>query len=320
MTTPKVVSGFTLIPVAYSRSTHIVYAREHLSSKSTDSTFPSARTLFLVNVPVDATERELSLFFKYAGTVERVIFNRDEQGGQEVQEGDSSSSGEDDEAASSSMDVDGPEATDAQPRKSRKGKKDKKDEPAPPSVVPLPTVLLRTLRKTGAVAHLIFLDSSSLAKALAPTPIVRPWPSSEEPRGLAHYRALCGAQHPPLDIVKAHADSSVELYEFELAKSKRKSVYRKGEAIVDEDGFTLVTRGGAYGQTVGGGVSVASKQFHSTGHTGSKKKKEPKEKASFYAFQKAEKQRKTIMNLKKSFEADKARIEKMKESRRFKPY
>lgn len=84
----------------------------------------------------------------------------------------------------------------------------------------------------------------------------------------------------------------MERFEFELAKSKQKSAYRKGEAVVDEDGFTLVTRGGAYGQTLGGGVGVASKIFEKTGQTASKKKKEPKEKETFYAFQKAEKQRK----------------------------
>lgn len=83
----------------------------------------------------------------------------------------------------------------------------------------------------------------------------------------------------------------MELFEFELAKSKQKSKYRKGDAIVDEDGFTLVTRGGAYGQTLGGGVAVASKKFQETGETSSRAKKESKEKAGFYAFQKAEKQR-----------------------------
>lgn len=288
MTIPKVVSGFTVIPVAYSHSTHIIYARQHQSSKSTNSTFPPDRTLFLVNVPVDATERELSLFFRYAGTVEQIIFSQDEQDAHSA----SSSSDDDEEGAGSSMEVDGAETNDAQPRKSRKGKKDKTDEPAPPTVVPLPTEPLRSLRKTGSIAHLIFLDSSSLAKALSPASKARPWPSSEEPRGLARYRALYDAQRPPLDIVKAHADSSMELYEFELAKSRRKAAYRKGEAVMDEDGFTLVTRGGAYGKTLGGGAGVASKQFQSTGRTGSKKKKEPKEKASFYAFQKAEKQRK----------------------------
>ncbi|KIM59206.1 hypothetical protein SCLCIDRAFT_126550 [Scleroderma citrinum Foug A] len=320
MPIPEFVSGFTVIPVGYSHSTHIIYAREHRSSRSTNSAFPSGRTLFLVNVPIDATDRELSLFFKYAGTVERVIFDQYEQGDSGMQEDASSSSDEDEEGAGSSMEVDDSEANNTQPRKGRKGKKNKKDEATSPSVVPLPTVPLRTLRKTGTVAHVIFLDSSSLTNALSPASKARPWPSSEEPRGLAHYRALYDAQRPPLDIVKAHADSSVEFYEFELARSRRKSAYRKGEAIVDEEGFTLVTRGGAYGNTLGGGASVASKPFQSTGQTGSKKKKEPKEKVSFYAFQKAEKQREVIMDLKKSFEADKARIEKMKESRRFKPY
>ena len=38
-------------------------------------------------------------------------------------------------------------------------------------------------------------------------------------------------------------------------------VYKKGEAIMGEDGFTPVTRGGAYGKTLGGGVGVASKKF-----------------------------------------------------------
>lgn len=323
MALPKIVSGFTVLPVAYPHSTHIIYARAHASSsKSSKPTFPPDRTLFLVNVPVDATERELSLFFRYAGTVERVIFDQNDLDDTELQ-GDASGSGSGSEdevsdAPDSSMEVDAEENAETRPRKNRKDKK--KDEPAPPTVVPLPTSPHRTLRKTGAVAHLVFLDSSSLSKALTPLPKARSWPSSEELRGLARYRALYDEQRPPLDIVKAHADTAMELYEFELAKSRRQSAYRKGEAIVDEDGFTLVTRGGAYGKTLGGGVGVANKQFQATGKTGSKKKKESKEKASFYAFQKAEKQRKAIMDLKKNFEADKARIEKLKQSRRFKPY
>ncbi|KAH7891000.1 ribosomal RNA-processing protein 7-domain-containing protein [Phlebopus sp. FC_14] len=310
---PNLISGFTVIPVSYAHSTHIIYARAHKSSKSQQRTFPADRTLFLVNIPVDATDREISLFFKHCGTVERVIYDQD------------SSEGEDDEAegednAGAGMDVDAEDTKEHQPQKKRrKGRKDGKDKSEAPSLVPLPTVPLRTLRKTGSNAHVIFLDASSLAKALVPSK-PRPWPSSEEPRGLQHYAALYDAQRPPLDIVKAHADSAMEIYEYEIAKAKQKSAYRKGEAIVDEDGFTLVTRGGAYGQTLGGGVSVASKAFQATGHTGSKKKKEPKEKETFYAFQRAEKQRKAIMDLKKNFEADKAKIEKMKESRRFKPY
>lgn len=122
--------------------------------------------------------------------------------------------------------------------------------------------------------------------------------------------------------MKAHADSSLEFYEYELAKKKQKSKYRKGEAIVDEDGFTLVTRGGAYGQTLGGGVSVASKRFQRSGETTRNRnsKKEKKEKEGFYAFQKAEKQRLELLELKRKWEEDKAKVEKLKASRRFKPY
>jgi len=40
---------------------------------------PDGRTLFLVNVPPDATERELVLFFKHAGTVEKVVFGNGTQ-------------------------------------------------------------------------------------------------------------------------------------------------------------------------------------------------------------------------------------------------
>jgi ribosomal RNA-processing protein 7 len=281
-TLPRFVSGFTVIPVAYAHSTHILYARAHLS-KSQDTVYPEGRTLFLVNIPVDATDREISLFFKSCGTVERVVYNRDSSRETEAEvETESSSS-------SSSSPSPSPSSEEPQPRSK---KQRQPTESASPSVVPLPSVPIRTLRKTGSIAHVVFLDASSLEKALVPPTKPRPWVSSEEPRGLAHYATLYDAQRPPLDVVKAHADSWMERFEFDLAKMKQKSVYRKGEAIVDEDGFTLVTRGGAYGQTLGGGIGVASKAFEQTGRAGSKKKKEPKEKDTFYAFQKAEKQRK----------------------------
>lgn len=276
-TLPKLVSGFTVIPVAYAHSTHILYARAHLS-KSQDILYPEGRTLFLVNIPVDATDREISLFFKSCGTVERVVYDRDPSRVAEAE-----AEAETETSPSSSPSSEEPQ--------SRSKRQPQPTENASPSVVSLPPVPTRTLRKTGSTAHVIFLDASSLEKALVPPTKSRPWPSSEEPRGLAHYAALYDAQRPPLDVVKAHADTWMGRFEFDLAKSKQKSAHRKGEAIVDEDGFTLVTRGGAYGQTLGGGVGIASKTFEKTGQTASKKKKEPKEKETFYAFQKAEKQR-----------------------------
>ncbi|EIW84677.1 hypothetical protein CONPUDRAFT_87266 [Coniophora puteana RWD-64-598 SS2] len=321
MSSVKSVGGFSAVPIAYSSSTHYLYLRKNTTSKAkrTDE-LPDGRTLFLVNVPVDATEREIVLFFKPCGTVERVVFNQDSPEEQLIAESDSEGDGDGDEMDDVQEGEELEEDEEEGPsEKRRKRRRFNKDSAAPPSVVSLPSPSLRILRRTGGTAHVVFLDPPSLDR-LTSTSKPRPWPRSEEPSGLAHYRALYTSLRPPLDAVRTHADSFMTLFEYNLAKAKQKSKYRKGEAIVDEDGFTLVTRGGAYGTTLGGGVGVASKQFEKEGRTASRKKKEPKEKVAFYAFQKAEKQRKAIMDLKKNFEQDKARIAKLRESRKFKPY
>ncbi|KAJ6618666.1 ribosomal RNA-processing protein 7-domain-containing protein [Mycena sp. CBHHK59/15] len=335
MSVPSSVAGFATLPVSYSGSTHYLYARSHTGSKKNASkTLPEGRTLFLVNVPPDATERELVLLFKSCGTVEQVVFDLDAQ--ETLAEPDDSDEEEKvDQEADNGLNVD----IDAQPHKRRK--LDTANKSLPPKIISLPSKLLRRLRNTGRSAHLIFLDASSMERALAPQPKTRLWPTSEEPSGITHYTALFDSLRPPLDAVREHADTAMELFEFQQKQNKQKSQYRKGEAIVDEDGFTLVTRGGAYGQTLGGGVAVASKKFQESGETRTgNKKKEPKQKAGFYAFQKAERQRNgmfcnpslfprhvidsrsppELMELKKNWEADKAKVEKLKTSRRFKPY
>lgn len=275
------INGFSPIPVLYTPSTtHCIYARPHSSSKAeSNSVLPSGRTLFLVNIPPDATERELILLFKHCGTVERVVFDFEVK---EPHHDEGESEDDEDE------DMEEPVQVDEQPRKRRKTSKSDV-----PTVTPLPSTSLRTLRRTGRSAHIVFLDTSSLDRAMSTSSKPRPWPESEEPRGVAHYRALYSSLRPPLDVVREHADTSIELYEYQLTKEKQNSKYRKGEAIIDEDGFTLVTRGGAYGKTLGGGVGVASKRFQRVGESGRyrTKKKEKKEKEGFYAFQKAEKQR-----------------------------
>jgi len=319
MSLPKLISGFTIIPVAYVHSIHIIYARAHVS-KSQDAVYPEGRTLFLVNVPVDATDREIALFFKPCGMVERVMYDRNTSHDAATNDdADAESDTESDAEADTSPSL-APTPSSSQKDIQRPPKRKQQPKESTPAVVPLPPLPTRTLRKTGGLAHVVFLDASALDKALAPPATPRTWPSSEEPRGLAHYAAQYHAERPPLDVVKAHADTWMVRYENEAAKAKQVSAFHKGEAIVDADGFTLVTRGGAYGKTLGGGVGVASKTFEKAGRTGSKKKKAPKEKETFYAFQKAEKQRKALLSLRKNFEADKARIEKLKESRRFNPY
>ncbi|KAI0755441.1 ribosomal RNA-processing protein 7-domain-containing protein [Irpex lacteus] len=317
----ETVAGFIPLPIKYSPdSIHIIYVRAHNASqkgKARGNGIPNGRTLFMVNVPPDATEREITYFFKSSGTVEKVVFagdDVDEDSQEELMSGESEVSEDEVEQAEEDQ-------MDAPPRKKRKMGK---TSSSVPSIVPLPARTTRILRKTGRSAHVIFLDESSLARALGSASKQRIWaPEESIPSGIDHYIATYRSLRPPLDVVKAHANSWMEHFDWEQAKKKQQSKYKKGDAIVDDDGFTLVTRGGAYGQTVGGGVGVASKRFQREGPEGGKrhrKKKEPKEKDAFYAFQIHEKKRKELMDLQRKWEEDKAKVDKLKESRKFKPY
>lgn len=295
------IADFSVLPVAYSSQvTHYLYIRAHVTKAkggTTSNEFPPNRTLFMVNVPPDATERELVTLFSKYGAVERVAF----AGHDRIQEiVDEEMEISDEEATDTlkldEMEIQDDEEEDATHHHKKKGVEKKKT--VMPKVIPLPTVSLRHLRRTGGIGHIIFTSPQGLAAVLALSGSALPlaWPkfkatSGAEPSGLAHYVAKYKSLRPPLKVVKEHADSSMEVYEHKQALANRNtSKYRKGEAIVDEDGFTLVTRGGAYGQTLGGGVGVASKKFMQETASGKRnRKKKSAQKDGLYAFQTREK-------------------------------
>lgn len=114
------LAGFNVLPVQYAKDvSHYLYVREHAGSKkAAPRAFPDGRTLFVVNVPPDATERELVLFFKHAGTIERVVFDHDDSTLDDQPEED-----EDDDSDADTSEDDADEAMpDAdKPQKRRKG-------------------------------------------------------------------------------------------------------------------------------------------------------------------------------------------------------
>lgn len=272
-----------VLPLTLSLSAvHYVYLRKHEAKAG--SALPGDRTLFASNLPVGCTERQLSQFFKAhgCGTVEKVVFsgNKDALAGQENNE------------LSTEEDAD----EDMQPVASTS------------KIVPLP-IPPPILRASGHTAHIVFLDASSINLALA-IPKSKPskklkWPPASSDSdiliGLARLTALYDTLHPPLSVAREHADTYMEDYERRIEAAKvataQQSKYKKGEAIVDEDGFTLVTRGGAYGATLGGGAAVASRKFQLDANSGvvdetEKRKRKKKEKPDFYTFQIREKKRK----------------------------
>lgn len=234
-----------------------------------------------------------------------------------------------DEEAAESLNMEEMEINDDEDDSPSRKKKNEKPKAAIPKIIPLPTVSLRHLRRTGSIGHLIFTSPQGLASVLSLPESALPltWPkfkaaSAAEPSGLAHYLAKYRSLRPALSAVKEHADSSMEVYEHKQALANRNtSKYRKGDAIVDEDGFTLVTRGGAYGQTLGGGVGVASKKFTQEIASGKRnRKKKSSKKDGFYAFQVREKKIQEQISLKKKFDAERSKVEKAKQGRKFRPY
>ncbi|PVF99971.1 hypothetical protein CPB86DRAFT_813474 [Serendipita vermifera] len=323
------ISDFYVLPIAYSQqATHYMYIRLHASKPKHDEIdpLPKNRTLFAVNLPPDATERELVTLFNKIGAVERVSFAGHDRMEEVV---DEEASTDDEEAEDEQEDEEMMDEDEDEPTKPRKKVSQEKNKVVPPKVVPLPTIPLRRLRKTGGIAHIVFKTEKDLSSVFSIPTSSLPlrWPkfktsSAAEPSGLAHYLAKYKSLRPPLEAVKEHADTSMEVFEYKQEQAKKNtSKYKKGEAIVDEDGFTLVTRGGAYGQTLGGGVGVASKKFMQEVASGkrNRKKKEYK-KEGFYAFQVREKRIQDQLALKKAFDTEKEKIEKDKNTRKFKPY
>ncbi|CAE6398149.1 unnamed protein product [Rhizoctonia solani] len=314
------LAGFTVLPLRLQGSTeHFLYLRENQSGlNATDaSAKPNGRTIFLVNVPCDATDRDLISLFKSAGTIERVIFPKHAATPNEVTEEEE----EQEEAQGSNDEV---------------ASKSKSKALPPPKPIPLIDTSLRRSINSGRTAHIVFLDESSLSRALSlpsSSKDVLSWPpadTSAEPRGLGLYLKRHQLLRPALDTVSVHVDTYTQRFDFEqnAKRAAAASQYKKGVPIIDEDGFELVTRGGAYGKTVGGGVGVASKKFELAAKSGElaagKKKKKGRDKSKdlegLYAHEQREKKRKAFMQLRERFEEDKKKVAKLKSTRRFKPY
>lgn len=81
--------------------------------------------------------------------------------------------------------------------------------------------------------------------------------------------------------------------------------------VVDEDGFTLVTRR-SRNRTKSTESTVLVRQ--------TKKRKSDRELLDFYRFQRREKKKEELAVLRRKFDEDKRRVAQMKEQRRFKPF
>lgn len=364
------VGGFSVLPLRYGHGkgspVHDLYLRRHVSSRE-DTELPAGRTLFVVNVPPDASRARLRELFRVAGAVENVhlhALNR-------------TAPDHDDEADASGDEEDSP-TVDADAEQAGQ----KKDKRGPPRVEPLPSLEPNAdeFLPTGSSAHIVFVDTSSLERALqlpqkhAKKPM--PWrierqeddeEESARPRRRFHRQQLLGLEYllarfrqhrPPHDRIKRHVDSAVARYtwirehpQWLLEQRMRGntttgvgvgiqgiSVGPDGE-LLDADGFTIVQKGGRYGRSGAEGsdsgtFAAITPEFEESLRENPDKKK-ARELPDFYRFQFRERKRQRtskkhfeldwltsateFASLRTQFEADKAKVARLKATRRFKP-
>lgn len=326
---------------------HYCYMRAHEGEDE--------RTMFLVNLPTDTTDRHLKSLFAQAGAVESVKLwkGKASMESQEVEEE------EEEEAALV------------------KGKNFKNDD-GPPKVTSLPPLDPRHPHQflpTATSAHITFLDESSLQRALSQSQ-VKSWPdpfrdilqakaqlesrqdeavtsskkSSKKlirtaaeaaaanninapPTGLDYLIARHRSLRPALNSVKSHVDSVIANYEYRRAHPTKKkfgiqvaSIGSNGE-LLDEDGFVIVQSTGKYGRTQegAGGASVKVARRRGTAaeledEAAREKKRKRFELEDFYRFQRREEKREELANLRSKFREDQEKVKKLKASRNFKPF
>ncbi|WFC98806.1 hypothetical protein MYAM1_001538 [Malassezia yamatoensis] len=173
------VAGFDLVHVQYAsvahtrKPTHIMYGRPHAGSAS--GSIPGGRTLFLVNVPPDTTRGVLRDLFRKAGAIQSIVLHDFyvQKQSQDAQYNDDSD-----------QDSDQDQAWDENPS-SLQQSATKRNKSGPPRIQPLPSLVPNVLLTSGSSAHIIFLDESSLQRAMqliqrsSAKPFV--WPVPEKP-------------------------------------------------------------------------------------------------------------------------------------------
>lgn len=229
-----------------------------------------------------------------------------------------------------------------------------------PHVVPLPSLDPReamgsqTFLTTGSSAHIVFLDAPSLSRAMQLVHSGLRWsdpfrslrkqatkPTQDTPTTSASFLLSAGGTIPPTGLtylldqytasrpdlphIAAWANSRIALYQYRRAHPLPRKIGVRGVTLgpsgelLDEDGFIIVQRSGKYGRAgapaqAGGSVGIAKPDFHQNSSNKAQGLQD------FYRFQLREKKRQQLADLRAQFEADKQKVAKLKQARRFKPY
>ncbi|KAI5299746.1 hypothetical protein KEM56_002985, partial [Ascosphaera pollenicola] len=303
MAPPRTIAGYTVLPIQLPSlpsfpepATHYLYLHPHEPKiPSADS----ARSLFLVNVPVTSTEAHFKHLFGsqlFAGRVERVEFHD----------------------VNSKNKPKGPgTGLKQQSKKRKRTQSETLDElQATLDTITLPSTWDRELHSSGSHAVVVFVDRASMEASLKAAKKAAKSKSAKivwgegvegtdkvEPLGSKRYQMHHQLQYPPrADLLRIVQDYMTVFTTME--ETKHRLATMPGEP--DEDGFVTVTRGSKINNTA---------REEELKRLLVKQKEKQKGLEDFYRFQMREKRKERQTELLKKFEEDKKRVQEMKARR-----
>lgn len=302
---PTHIADFSVLPVSLptlpsfpQATTHYLYIRpQDLNVPHPDS----PRSLFVTNVPIDATSlhfRELWANQLGGSRVERVEFEEESRksvakAAEDIEEQIGSGKGK-------------------KGRKRKRGQVDA-DEQIENEETLLPKPWDRDLQRSGSSATVVFVDKVSAEAAIkavkkaARTRQSIVWGLNLEGRlprlGLERYRVQHELSFPSAEDIQPKVD--LYMTRFAAAEAARTKRLARLRQVPDEDGFITVTRGGRLGPAR---VEAAQRKAE-------EQKEKNKGKEDFYRFQVREKKKEQAGTLLKAFEEDKKKLQEMRRRR-----
>lgn len=299
---PLNISGYSILPLALppqasfpDSATHYLYLRPH-EPRVPDP--ESSRSLFLVNVPITATETHLRHLFGTqlsAGRVERVEFHY--------------------APTKRSAAVVGPQAkSNTQGNKKRK-RVTSEDLRSELDSTNLPKVWDRELQTSGSHAVVVFVDRTSMetslkaAKRAAKNQSKIIWGEDIEDKklpslGLQRYQNHSRLLYPSRSELLRNVNDYMTIFSHFEEVRAREAAQEAQEP--DEDGFVKVTRGPKFSNPA---------RDEEMKELAEKQKEKNKGLEDFYRFQMREKRKERQGELLKKFEEDKRKVEEMKKRR-----
>ncbi|KAE8452728.1 hypothetical protein EG329_013000 [Mollisiaceae sp. DMI_Dod_QoI] len=294
-------------------TTHTIYIRPHTPKIPTPD---DARSLFLVNIPIDSTVAHLRAVFSSllgAGKFESCSFEHEKR-------------------SSTNEGILVQKAASAAGSKKRKRNQASNGEVEAGETVELPQIWDRELRRSGSTAVVVLVDEKSVELTLKTIRKLHKkaskskgkekekggedhWPiwgkgvpESEKITGSQRYALHNKLRFPDANELQRNVDAFMTA--FNAREEEKAQSAKRARNMPDEDGFITVTRGGRTGPARAEEVERKRLEMEE------KEKKKRDEMGDFYRFQMREKRKEIQGEMVKRFEEDRRKVEALKAGRR----